>query len=95
MKRMYAFLFGLLCSLTLIAQNNFPPLHTVQAYHRFNSLLQLPINNGEQARFYTDRAVDFVRSGPLHMRNMFMLSVKDSIRIIKSLESLSVLIIMS
>lgn len=73
MKRMYAFLFGLLCSLTLMAQNNFPPLHTVQAYHRFNSLLQLPINNGEQARFYTDRAVDFVRSGPLHAEHVYAL----------------------
>lgn len=73
MKRMYVFLLGLLCSVTLIAQNNFPPLNSVQAYHRFNTLLQLPINNGEQAKFYTDRAIDFVRSGPLHMEHVYAL----------------------
>lgn len=73
MKKMYVFLFGLLFSVTLIAQNNFPPFNSVQAYHRFNALLQLPINNGDQAKFYTDRAVDFVRSGPLHMEHVFAL----------------------
>jgi hypothetical protein len=73
MKRLFVLFFGLMLTLSVKAQNNLPPFNSVGAYQQFNALMNMPINNIDQARFFTDRSVEFVRVTPLYVEHVFAL----------------------